>query len=473
MNLAALSSALVATTVLVVSLPAWAQESGTTLPTDATLRQLIDQSLTALPELAKSQAVVRAQEERVPQAGAFPDPMLQIGIQNDGFTSIEIGRMGTSYVSFMASQTFPWPGKRGLRRELAELGVTQAKQSIVRVRLSTEAEVRRVYLDLLLLHDRGAFLDQLEVLWQRSLGAVRAKYETGSGAQSDLLRAQLELRRIQQRRIALDAERQTRQQALNRLRDHPLEEPIDLKTRLRDLPALDSFDRLFSPARALAQSPELAEARLDLPRAAKSVALAEKGYYPDLTVGAGIMVRGALPPMWVLTMGGPVPVFAGSKQSRAIAENRAWSSAAQKQIAILEQGLRLRTAQRHAAFSALRQTLDVYSQGLLAQSEATLGSTLSQYTIGKVTFASVLEANAGFIGDQEGYLASIAEAYRLLIAEVELSLTPTTLPMGGFGGSAAMPGAGSSSGAAMGGGSAVGRAEPAAAGGSPPSSSGM
>lgn len=473
MKLAALSSALVATSLFVVSPSARAQESGTTLPTDATLRQLIDQSLEALPELAQSQAVVRAQEERVPQAGAFPDPMLQIGIQNDGFTSIEIGRMGTSYVSFMASQTFPWPGKRGLRHELAELGVSGAKQSIVRVRLSTEAEVRRAYLDLLLLRERGAFLDQLEAIWQRSLGAVQAKYETGSGAQSDLLRAQLELRRIQQRRIALDAERQTRQQALNRLRDHPLEEPIELKTRLRDLPTLDSFERLFSTERALAQSPELADARLDLPRAAKSIALAEKSYYPDLTVGAGIMVRGALPPMWVLTVGGPVPVFAGSKQRRSIAENRAWSSVAQKQIDILEQGLRLRTAQRRAAFSALRQTLDVYNQGLLAQSEATITSTLSQYTIGKVTFASVLEANAGFIGDQEGYLESIAEAYRLLIAEVELSLAPTTLPMGAVGGSAAMPGAGSSSGGAMAGGPSGGRGEPAVSGGSTPSGSGM
>lgn len=473
MTLAALSSALVATSLLVVSPSAWAQESGATLPTDATLRQLIDQSLKALPELAKSQAVVRAQEERVPQAGAFPDPMLQIGIQNDGFTSIEIGRMGTSYVSFMASQTFPWPGKRGLRRELAELDVTQAKQGIVRVQRSTEAEVRRAYLDLLLLRERGIFLDQLQAIWQRSLGAAGAKYETGSGAQSDLLRAQLELRRIEQRRIALDAERQTRQQALNRLRAHPLEEPIEPKTRLRDLPPLDSFDRLFSPERALAQSPELAEARLELPRAAKSVALAEKGYYPDLTLGAGIMVRGALPPMWAVTMGGPVPIFAGTKQSRAVAENRAWSRAAQQQIAALEQGLRLRTAQRHAAFSALRRTLAVYDQGLLAQSEATVASTLSQYSIGKVTFASVLEANAGFLGDEEGYLESIAEAYRLLIAEVELSLAPATLPMGGVGGSAAMPGAGSSSGGAMGGGSAGGKAEPAAAGGSTSNGSGM
>jgi outer membrane protein TolC len=110
---------------------------------------------------------VHAEGERAAQADALPDPMLQIGIQNDGFTSIEVGRMETSFVSFMASQTLPWPGKRGLRKQIAELGTTQARHAVSRVRLSTEAEVRRSYWDLMLVRDRLALLDQLAALWQK------------------------------------------------------------------------------------------------------------------------------------------------------------------------------------------------------------------------------------------------------------------------------------------------------------------
>ena len=49
------------------------------LPTDPVLAQLIDQSLTARPELKQAEATVTAERERVPQAGALPDPTLSLG----------------------------------------------------------------------------------------------------------------------------------------------------------------------------------------------------------------------------------------------------------------------------------------------------------------------------------------------------------------------------------------------------------
>ncbi|HET9955144.1 MAG TPA: hypothetical protein VFQ61_11605, partial [Polyangiaceae bacterium] len=100
--------------------------SPTVLPSDATLDQLIRDSIAARPELARAKATLRASQERVPQASTLPDPMVQVGIQNDGFKSIEVGRMETSYISLMASQTFPWPGKRDLRGRIAALDIGEA-----------------------------------------------------------------------------------------------------------------------------------------------------------------------------------------------------------------------------------------------------------------------------------------------------------------------------------------------------------
>jgi outer membrane protein, heavy metal efflux system len=456
--------------LLIVEPFANAQAPEVALPTDATLARLIDESLSARPELARSVAVVHAEQERVPQAGAWPDPMLQVSLQNEGFSSIEIGRDPMSFVSVVASQTVLWPGKLRLREDLAELGATQARQNVTRVRLSTEADVRRAYLDLLLARDRLALLDQLESLWHKSLGVARIRYEAGDGAQSDVLRAQLELKRIQQRRLVLQAEERTKVQAINRLRAHPLEEPIATTTQIRELPALANFKSWFSVDRARARSPELAASRLGIERADKSIDLAEKGYYPDLAVGAGIMVRGQIPPMWLVTVGGPLPVFAGSRQSRAVAENRAWAIAAQNEVGAIEQILRLRSQERFTTFSSLIEVVEIYEQGLLIQSEATSESTLTQYKVGKASFASVLDANAGLIADQEGYLESVAAAHRILIAEAEISLGSTPTAAGGPGGSVPMPGVGSLSNPPAGGGPSGGANEPSAAGGS---SSGM
>lgn len=410
------------------------------LPADPLLEDLLRQTLETVPELHRARRAVDVEEARVPQAGALPDPSVQVGIQNDGFSRIEVGRMPMSFVQLMASQTFPWLGKRGLRQDAAALDVALAAQAHRRVRLSLEAEVRRAYLELLFARDRLALLDELEVIWERSLGVARTRYEGGDGAQSDVLRAQLERTRIAQRRLILVARERTLVQLLNRLRGKPLTAPLETRMKVEGLPDPKTLMGVFSWERVLKESPDLAAARLAEARADKGIALAEKAYFPDLTVSAGVMVRGSLPPMWVASIGGPLPLFASRKQGRAVDESRAARAVAAHSVAVVEDLLRLRTQERRTAFEAQLDTLALYTHGLLVQSEATRESTLSQYKVGRVSFASVLEANAGVIADREGYLAALADSHRLLIAEAEMSLSSVALgavlPP-----SAAMPGA--------------------------------
>jgi outer membrane protein TolC len=420
--------ALALAALLAVARVSRAEPTEPALPADPTLSRLIAESLAARPEIAGARALADADRDQVSQAGALPDPMLQLGIQNDGFTSIEIGRMDTSFVSIMAQQTLPWPGKRGLRAEVAGLGAAQARQAIARLQLATEADVRRAYLDLVLARDRLALLAALAAVWQNALGVARVRYVAGDGAQSDVLRAQLEIERLGQRRLAVGADERSRVQQLNRLRAHPLDEPIDSPAHVRDLAALAGLDARFSADRAVAHSPELAAARLAITRAERTVALAGKSAYPDLTVATGVMIRGALPPMWAVTVGGPLPVFAGARQRREVAEGQARASAARSEAAAVEQLLRLRVAERRTAFAALVATVELYQRGLLVQSQATTESTLAQYKVGKVAFASVLEASAGFIADQDGFLAAVAAAHRLVIADDEISLEVTMMP---------------------------------------------
>jgi cobalt-zinc-cadmium efflux system outer membrane protein len=423
---------------LLATLPAvaWAElpRSGAPeLPTDPVLQKLIEQSLAVRPELAQAGAAAIADRDRVSQVGALPDPMLQLGVQNDGFTSWEIGKAETSWYSIMASQTFPWPGKLRLRSTVAELAADQADQSVARLRLSTEADVRRAYLGLMLARDRLALLDRLEAIFRRASVVARARYESGLGVQSDVLRAQLEIKRIRQRRWALQAEADAATQTLNRLRDHPLNEPIVPPVHVVDLtlPALRVSNVADEDARA--RSPELASARAGITLGRRSVDLARKGYFPDFTINLGVMPRGHLPTMWLATVGIPIPIWAGAKQSHAVAENESRVVANRRKAQSVEQVLRLRVQQRRTALAAALETIRLYREGLLAESEATAESTLAQYEVGKLTFISVLEADAGFIADQDGYLQALAQAQSIEIDAAEVSLGPVGLPESGAG----------------------------------------
>ena len=425
---------------LLASLPLRAAPAD--LSSDPVLARLVEESLAARPELGQARASARAERERVPQAGALPDPVLSLGIQNDGFGELMIGEMESSYYEVALSQTFPWPGKRGLRTDVARLSATAADAGATRVRLSTEADVRRAYLGLLLARDRLALLDRLEGIWRSSAGIARTRYETGDGAQSDVLRAQLELNRLRQRRLALAAEERGRVQTLNRLRGRPLDEAIATSATVRALGAPALADPQAALDDALTRSPELAQARAAEARASSQLALSRRERFPDLTLSAGVMPRGDLDPMWQAGLSIPLPVWSSRKQGRAVAESAARAEAEAGAAQAVEQVLRLRVAERRTALAALLETLQIYGEGLLVQSQATVDSTLSQYRVGKVTFASVLEANVGYVSDEDGFLAALAEAQRLAIAEGEVSLDPVGTAGAGAVAGRGVPGAG-------------------------------
>ncbi len=412
---------------------------------DPVLAGLVRDALESRPELKQARSIVDAQRERVPQAGALPDPTLSLGIQNDGFRQINIGVMETSFWQVGVTQPFPWPGKRGLRADVAQQDVSQAEAALERARLGTVADVRRGYVDLLRVRDTLRLLGRLEILWERAEGLARARYQVGSAPQSDLLRAQLERTRLRQRRWALEADERARLQALNRLRAHPLDEPIATTATLAAIadPSLPAIDEALTDAEA--RSPELAQARATERQAALRVDLARRDRYPDFSVTAAVMPRGGFDPMWQLGVGITLPIW--SKRSRAVVEGEARQAADTQGTEAVRQVLRLRTQERLTQLASVLQVNRLYRSGLLVQSEAAVESTRAQYQVGRVTFASVLEVLNAYVGDQQSYIDSAADAQRLAIAQEELSLSPSA---GGAGpsGAGSVPGAGTSPSAA-------------------------
>jgi outer membrane protein TolC len=170
--------------------------------------------------------------------------------------------------------------------------------------------------------------------------------------------------------------------------------------------------------------------------------------------------------MWLAGVSVGLPLWSSRKQSRAVTESRARAEAGARGQEAIEQILRLRVAERRTAYAALLETIRLFREGLLVQSRATAESTLAQYRVGKVTFASVLEANAGYIDDEESFLAAVADAQRIAIAGAEVSLEPGGGPSAGGMGGAAVPGAGAAGGAGMG--AAAPAAEAPASGGTSP-----
>jgi len=411
------------------------------LDTDPAVRALVEQALKASPDIGRAEASARAEGERAPQVGSLPDPTLTLGIQNDGFNGIQIGTMETSYWQVMLTQPIPWPGKLSAREAAARSQASVAGGETVRLRLTTTAEVERAYVDLLLVRGQIALLAKLEVLWKEAEVMARTRYEVGQGTQSDLLRAQLERTRLQQRRVALEGEEGTRLQALNRLRVHRLDEPIPTPRPLSAFtdPILRAADEAIADAER--RSPDLAIAALAVQTADRRLDSAKKDWFPDFAVTAGVMPRGQIEPMWTVQLGITLPVWGATKQSKGVEESQSRREADLRSEESVRLQVRLRAQERRTLLAAALQTLDIYRGGILVQSDAAIRSTMSQYQVGKVTFPSVLEVLRGLVVDEGGYLDALAAAQKLAIADREVSLAPPDGISSGSGGS--MPGAAS------------------------------
>jgi outer membrane protein TolC len=418
---------------LVLAAPALAQAPHHDHPSpapseaDPVLASLLAEALGKHPDLQKADAAVRMDQERIPQAGVLPDPSLSLGIQNDGFKELQIGKMETSYYSVAFTQPFPWPGKRGLRKEVAAAGVDLSEATRSRVLLGLEADVRRGYAALLLIRGQKELLAQQAVFLEQSERLARTRYEVGQGSQGDLLRAQLELTRLKQATWSLEAEERSTLAGLNRLRQHDPADPIATTAALADLPE----PGLPTPEQVEARSPELAGARASVRQTEKLLDLAKLDRRPDFAVTAGIMPRGSLDPMWQVGVSISLPIYGRHKQQRAVAEHEHHRRGQGAEVESVRTLLRQRTEERTIQIETLRRTRDLYREGLLVQSEANFKASLAQYEAGRAPFLGALEALNGWVGDQGAYLQTLAQLQAQHIALSEAALGPTAPVNGG------------------------------------------
>jgi len=396
-----------------------------TLAEDPVLQTLLHEARSHNPDLARSEALLQAERERISQAGALPDPTLSLGLQNDGFKRLEVGRMETSFYSVTASQGLPWPGKRAIRKDIAQLGSEAAQAASRRAQLSLEAEIKRSYLALLLARDQLRLLEAQERFLGQAQALAKTRYEVGQGSQADLLRTQLARTRLAQTRLSLESEEHLVLSALNHMRTMDSDMALETPSTLERLP-----DPVVTPmetweAKAEHESPELQAADLGRRQAERGLDLAKLERRPDFAVSAGVMPRGSLDPMWSVGVSITVPLWSRTKQQRSVAEQEWRLKAGDSELGSIHHRLSERIHERSTRLASALASLRLYREGLLVQSEATFQATLAQYESGRVPLLSVLEALQGWIADRSGLLQAQAQAHTLQIALEEMSLGPT------------------------------------------------
>lgn len=221
----------------------------------------------------------KAALERVPQVKSLADPKLTYRY----FIREVETRVGPQKQGVGLSQAFPWFGKLELRGNAAAEAANAERQRYDAIRLALFFEVKDAYNEYYYLGRAIEVVQENLDLIEYLESVARSRYKTAAASHPDVIRAQVELGKLEDQ---LEALRDLRgpvvarlNAALNRHAEKELPFPTDVSEE--QLAGQDT-----SVLELLSQhNPELLALDHFIEKAQYEIELARKEYYPDLTIG--------------------------------------------------------------------------------------------------------------------------------------------------------------------------------------------
>jgi outer membrane protein, heavy metal efflux system len=382
------------------------------------------------PMLEASRAAARAIATREGSAGLPPDPQLQIGVMNASLPGLETDMPGAMAPAIQVMQMVPFPGKLGLAGEIARQGTAMAEAAAEETAWEMRAHAAMAFYEIWQADRQIAVMQETLGLLE-SLGHVaKAMYVSGEGRQSDVLRASVEVVRMQADVARMQAMRSAAASRLNALMDRPADTPVPVPVFSPlplTLPAADTLEAWAEQTR-----PALARARIGVERAGTNQQLARRELWPDLTVGVQYGQRGSemgTERMGSLMVGFNVPLFAGQRQLQMRYEAVAMEQMARADLAGVRAEVDARIAGLLAELDRARTLVGLYRTEVLPQAEANVSSSLSSYRTGAVDFMTLLDAQMTANDYRQELYVLLAE-YGRMIAELERTVG-RALPLSG------------------------------------------
>jgi cobalt-zinc-cadmium efflux system outer membrane protein len=232
--------------------------AGQERPDTLRLAEVVAAARAANPMLRAARLEAAAAADRVSQAGALPDPELQLGLMNRpvaGFGTSEPMTMN----AIQLTQMIPWPGKLGYRRERSRRLADAQRLDADEAELGMVARAKGVYFQLAYMDRALGVMDQTRALLRSFLQVSSAMYGVGTGLQQDVLRAQVAVARMTEDITVMEQDRVAMAARLNALLGRDATAPVgalELPAGEDSLPAVDSLMSL-----AASRRPALAAAR--------------------------------------------------------------------------------------------------------------------------------------------------------------------------------------------------------------------
>ena len=405
-----------AATLRAVAQPAMSASS----PVQLTLGEAISQALARNRELRVSRIDIDVSRGKLQQAQRYPfNPELSLeGDAGRGVGREEPDRRGIGGGKVGLSQVIEIRGQRGFRVRGAEADVLRSQWTARDAERDVVAEVTRAFTELLIAQERIALAREALTLSESLRNAAKTLVDAGDAPELDLLRADVEVRRAENRLRLEETAAATTARTLALLIALPADISVSATGSLLLDPVPGTVQELLDRARANRPDLKAAEAASSAAKAALRLTEAER-FFPSVTVSAGYAEaldfdarnRAALVGVSV-----PLPFWNRREGDIKAAEAEAAKQAAQTDRILAKIDKEVTTAFRQ--FAATQQTVERYLRQIVPAQQQTATLVEDGYRLGQLRLTEALLAQRDFIEARTAYLEASA-AYNTARADLQ------------------------------------------------------
>jgi len=389
------------------------------------LHELMQEAEQKNPQIATSFHAWQASRNIPKQVSALPETQLSVQQFSVGSPRPFAGYSNSdfAYIGFGASQDIPYPGKRQLRADAARHEADSMEAQTDSVRRTVVGSLKMVYFRLAYIQQTFGVLQRSDALLTQVQEAAEARYRVGQGNQQDVLKAQLQHTKILQEIAHHHQEEGLLEAQIKQVLGRP-QESADIVAGTLTLRALPYTAAEFLQ-RAREQNPDVRSKQASIRQQDTQVQLAHREFRPDFNVGYTYEhTASQFKDYYMASFSVRLPNR--GRQRAALAEAEQNQERARQELDAESQRVLSEVQQQYVRAKTSEERLNIYSDGLVPQSEVTFQSALSAYQSNRQDFESLLSGFLDVLNLDLEYRNELVE-HESALAELE-RLTGVDVP---------------------------------------------
>jgi outer membrane protein, heavy metal efflux system len=360
--------------------PAVAQEAA--LPTPLTLADVIRVAGQRRDEIEAARARTRAGEARPAIVSALSDPMMSPSLDHLPFM------LGGADVTFTIEQQIPLSGIRRHRRAAALADVDRLRAEASRTTLDVGMQAANAFLMLQERRRIQALVAERSGFARDIVNAANARYSSGTAPQSDVLRAEVEVARLDAMSHALVSEVRGAEAMLNASLALDPDQPVPPLASVAFVEPVPTWAAIKT---ALTARPELAAGRAEIVRAAADVQVMRDMFKPMATIRTGPAYTMAEGRGWMAMVGISLPIWR-DKLRAGVAEAQAMRAMSEADLRAMTRMIEGDAAASVNQLQAARARQAALTTDVLPRARMAIDPAVAGYSAGQLPLVSVIEA---------------------------------------------------------------------------------